>query len=347
MTRIDHDLAFLLRFENIAWYEPGQVRILDRRVYPYELNFVTCYRHEEVAQAITDMVTQSGGPYLAAVMGMALACEEALKQSELSLEAYLKKAQQTIAFARPTTSKRMNQLCQNAVEKALAAAEAGHDPIEAVRQEALAEISERYRRYEQTARYLVAQFPQNGTVMTQCFGETIVGMMLRVAQEEKKSLSFICPETRPYLQGARLTASVICDMGFPVHVVTDNMPAYIMNEKGVDVFTSAADVITMDGHVVNKVGTFQFALSAHYWGIPYFVTGTPSLAHRTIDSVQIEERDPEQVLNHMGTRVCLEGVSAYYPAFDRTPPKFVSGVVTDKGIYSPYDLGRYFSDQDA
>ena len=98
----------------------------------------------------------------------------------------------------------------------------------------------------------------------------------------------ICPETRPYFQGARLTASVACDMGFDVTVITDNMPGWVMKEKDVDLFTSAADVITMDGHIINKVGTFQIALAAWYWGVPYFVTGTPNPAHPDLESGEIE-----------------------------------------------------------
>ena len=111
-----------------------------------------------------------------------------------------------------------------------------------------------------------------------------------------------------------------------------------------DVFTSAADVITMDGYVVNKVGTFQIALAASYHNIPYFVTGTPGRGHETIDTVKIEYRDPELVMDAMGTKVTMDGVKAYYPAFDITPPKLCNGVVTDKGVFSPYQLHAYYRD---
>jgi methylthioribose-1-phosphate isomerase len=131
-------------------------------------------------------------------------------------------------------------------------------------------------------------------------------------------------------------------MGFDVTVITDNMPGYVMKQKEVDLFTSAADVITMDGHIVNKVGTFQIALAAHYWGIPYYVTGAPNPAHPDITSIQIEERDPALVMDAMGTKVTLDGVKGYYPAFDITPPKLCDGVVTEKGIYAPYNLKSYF-----
>jgi methylthioribose-1-phosphate isomerase len=132
-------------------------------------------------------------------------------------------------------------------------------------------------------------------------------------------------------------------MDFDVTVITDNMPGYTMKAKKVDVFTSAADVICMDGHIVNKVGTFQIALAASYWGIPYFCTGSPNRQHPTIDTVKIEERDENDVLEAMGVRTAMEGVRGFYPAFDITPPKLCDGIVTDKGIFPPYDLQRYFS----
>lgn len=185
-------------------------------------------------------------------------------------------------------------------------------------------------------------FPKDGNIMTQCFGETIVGMMLREAKERNNSIKLFCPETRPYLQGARLTASVAYDQGFDVTVITDNMPAHTMKAKNIDLFTSAADSICLDGHVVNKIGTMQIAIVAKYFGVPYFVTGIPDKDYDVIDKVKIEERDPNEVLECRGIKNTLEGVKGYYPSFDITPPHLVSGVVTDKGIYSPYDLKRYY-----
>jgi Predicted translation initiation factor 2B subunit, eIF-2B alpha/beta/delta family len=129
---------------------------------------------------------------------------------------------------------------------------------------------------------------------------------------------------------------------FYVTVITDNMPAYVMEEKKVDLFTSAADAICMDGYVVNKVGTYQIAIVAKYLKIPYFVTGIPDIGHESISTVTIEKRDGDFVLQAMGVKTAKEGVKGYYPSFDITPPHLVSGVVTDRGIFSPYDLKRYF-----
>ena len=344
MERQDHDLAYMLRYENVAWYEDGKVKILDRRVYPAEIRFVTCTTHQEVAQAITDMVTQSAGPYTAAPMGMALAAYECRGRSENEQMAYLHAAADTIANARPTTKKRMALLCGSCLAAAEEALRAGESVPEAIVAHTVAMNDLRYSRIARIAGYLVELFPDNGTVMTHCFAETIVGMMLRECRERGKNIRLFCPETRPYFQGARLTATVCRDMGFDVTVISDNMPAFVMQREGVDVFTTAADAICCDGHVVNKVGTFQNAISAKYFGIPYFVTGAPDGGHPTVDTVTIEMRDPEFTLQAMGVRTAAEGVKGYYPAFDITPPHLVSGVVTDLGIYGPYDLARYFRD---
>lgn len=332
MIRADENLAFMLQYENVAWYEDGKVRILDRRIYPAKVEFVTCLKHEEVAQAIADMVTQSAGPYLAAGMGMALAAYECRNKTGEEAEQYLEKAADTLSHARPTTAARMEAITEKCRQVGIEALKKGERMDEAIFLHTLDEINQKYFRLEKTAQYLVELFPDKGTVLTQCFGETIVGMMLKVIRKRGKDMKVMCAETRPYFQGARLTASVAYDQGFDVTVITDNMPAYAMKNGLIDVFTSAADAISCDGYVVNKVGTMQIALVCKYFGIPYFATGAPDLAHPTIDSVQIEMRDPEQVLEAMGIRTAKMGVKGLYPAFDITPPHLVSGIVTNKGV---------------
>ena len=344
MYRADKDLAFMLQYENLAWYKDGKVKILDRRVYPAKVEFVECASHVEVAQAITDMVTQSAGPYTAVPMGMALAAWECRAMDAAGQMDYLKAAAETIHNARPTTKKRMALLTESCLEEAERALAAGEDVSEAIVKLTIALNNKRYDKIAAIAKHLVDKFPDNGTVMTHCFAETIVGMMLRECRERGKTIRLFCPETRPYVQGARLTATVCRDMGFDVTVISDNMAAFVMQNEKVDVFTTAADAICCDGYVVNKVGTFQNAIVARHFGIPYYATGAPDQGHPTVDTVHIEMRDPNFTLQAMGVRTAAEGVKGYYPAFDITPPELVSGVVTDLGIYSPYELGKYFTD---
>ena len=309
--RADWGLPFLLKYENIAWFEDGIVRILDRRIYPQRVEFVSCRTHAEVAQAITDMVTQSCGPFTAAAAGMALAAWECRNETEAAQRAALSQAAETISHARPTTVSRMQRItggCLAAAERAWAEGKSVPDAIMA---HLLASNNKRYGKVAQMASHLVDRIPDGGRVLTQCFGETIVGMMLREARSRGKDLKLFCAETRPYFQGARLTATVCSEMGFETTVITDNMPACLMQTRGVDVFTCAADAICLDGSVVNKVGTFQIAICANYLGVPFYVTGVPDQEHPTGSSVRIETRNPDYVLCAMGQRTAAPGVRGW------------------------------------
>lgn len=344
MERQDKDLAFMLQYENVAWYDNGEVRVLDRRVYPEKTEFVVCRTVEDVAGAIKNMVTQSTGPYTLAPMGMALAAFLSRGMSLRDTEEYLKKASLIISSSRPTTQKRMFSLTEKCIPVAIKAVEKGKRADYAVRDFVVLMNNERYERVDRIAHNLVDKFPQGGTVMTQCYAETILGLMLRECRRRNNLIRLFCPETRPFFQGARFTSTVAAQMGFDVTLITDNMPAYVMAKEGVDVFTCAADAISVDGYVFNKVGTSQIAICAEYFGVPVYITGAPDIGHPTFDTVTIEMRNPDETLYAMGRRTAVEGVKGYYPAFDMTPPELITGIVTDKGIFKPEDLCHYFDD---
>lgn len=346
MVRADEGLGFLLRYENVAHYRDGEVFILDRRKYPAREVFVRCKNYHEVATAIASMVTQSGGPWLSAALGMVSAACAVKDQPPAQARAGLAQAADVLANARPTTAPRQRAHIQRIVSAAEAALSRGEDVEQATYAYVMDLLEKRYQQSRTLAAYAVSLFPDEGAILTQCFAETLIGFTLLVAREQGKRLSLIVPETRPYLQGARLTASVACDQGVPVTVVTDNMPAYLMSSAALGkivAFTSAADVITLDGHVVNKVGTYQIAIAANHHGIPYYVLGAPSATNPTVDTVEIEQRDPEEALSAMGVRTAKPGVRGFYPAFDITPPHLVSAVVTSEGIFSPFDLKAHFA----
>ncbi len=342
MERMDQGMPFLLRYENVAWYDNGKVRILDRRVFPTEVRFVECGTYQEVAKAIADMVTQSAGPYTAVGMGMALAAWQVRGEAKEKQSAFLRRAAFDLAHSRPTTANRYGQITFRAAELAEAALEAGQDPIAAVVDSTIESLNRRYRTMQTVGNYLAGLIPQGGSILTQCFGETIIGTVIRAAREQGKGFRVYCAETRPYLQGARLTSSCFAEMGFDTTVLTDNMIAYAMQHEGIDLFTSAADTIACDGCIANKIGTFQIAILAKYFGLPYYVTGIPDRDKRGRDDIVIEMRDPEQVLSYRGIHNCLPQVKAIYPSFDVVPPHLISGVVTDKGVFVPYLLERYF-----
>jgi methylthioribose-1-phosphate isomerase len=181
-------------------------------------------------------------------------------------------------------------------------------------------------------------------ILTMCFAETAFILGLAFAKQDGKDIRAYVPETRPYLQGARLTAPSIHEIGVPVQLITDNMPGYVVSEGKVQKYFTAADLVTLDGHVVNKIGTFQNALACDFYGVPYFVySWAPDNQHPDRPSIQMEIRDPAEIRSARGTPTTIDEIDAYYPAFDITPPHLVAGVITKHGILSPYDLARYFS----
>jgi len=342
MERKDEGLAFLLQYENVAWFEKDRVRILDRRIYPEKTVYVDCFSWQQVRQAIADMVTQSAGPYTAAGMGMALAAYQVRNEGKAQQLRFLETAAEGLAHARPTTANRMEAITAGCLAAAEEALDAGKNVSTALFEATVASLNRRYGIMEQVGNYLAALFPQNGCILTQCFGETIVGMMLKAARARHNPVRLFCAETRPFLQGARLTASCAADMGFDTTVITDNMVAYAMQHEHIDLFTSAADTIAKDGHIANKVGTFQIAILAEYFGIPYYVTGIPDAGKQSAADIRIEQRDPTEALSCRGIRHTHPAVKGLYPAFDITPPNLISGIVTDKGVYLPGKLTTYF-----
>ena len=339
---LDELLPFVLKRANVARYEQGVVLIGDRRKYPFEKTFVECRTVEEVARAIESMVTQGGGPWVAASYAMALAAREAQGQKKDSALAHLSQARQRLVSTRPT-----NTAIALRLEDMLAAGSQAIEAGESAEQAILARIQsfrdKVYEDYLVRARFGADLIADGDGILTMCFAETAFILALALAQQDGKRIQVYAPETRPYLQGARLTAPSIHELGIPVQVIGDNMPAHVMSQGKIQKYFTAADLITLDGHVVNKVGTFQNAICASYHGIPYFAfmwgvdRNRPDRA-----SIEIEERDPAEMRSCRGAPTTLEEIGAYYPAFDITPPHLVAGIITRHGVLSPYDLQRHF-----
>jgi methylthioribose-1-phosphate isomerase len=335
-------LGFLIHPDNVARYDNGKVIILDRRIYPIQMNHVVCNNYLEVAQAIRDMVTQSMGPWLASAYGMVIAAHAAKKMPGDQAIVEMKKAADVLGNARPTTAAFQIKHMQRILKVSLQALQEKADVEVATLSFVQQILEERYLEDQKLGKNAASLLPERVRLLTQCFAETLIGYTLLEARKSGKEISLICPETRPFLQGARLTASMAREMEIPVTVVTDNMPAFMMSQGLVDVFACAADVITLDGYAINKIGTYQLAIAAHYHRIPCYILRNPSIADPEISGVQIEQRNPEDSLQFMGTKTVKEGVKGYYPAFDITPPSLISSVVTTIGNFSPYDLKNHF-----
>jgi methylthioribose-1-phosphate isomerase len=199
-----------------------------------------------------------------------------------------------------------------------------------------------YDNYAIRARAMANLIEDGDGILTMCFGEAGFLLSLALAKRDGKNITAYVPETRPYLQGAKLTAPCINELGINVNLITDNMPAHIMREGNIQKYITAADLITLDGHVCNKIGTYQNAITAHHHDIPYFAFAWGrDNTKKTRDDVVIEERSPAEIRQVLGTPTTTDNIGARYPTFDITPPKYVSGVITVHGVLSPYTLKNY------
>lgn len=315
------------------------VQILDRRVFPFERVWVHCATVEEVAKAIEDMVTQSSGPYFATLWGMVLAAREAAALPREQARAALAAAGERLIASRPT-----NNAITIAVATVLAEVDASDADVVTAAQTGAELGDERYRaRSRALGEHAAALLPDGARVLTHCWADLYLTSTVAAAQQAGKTLTFYCTETRPYLQGARLTAETLAEMGVDTTLITDGMGASLFREGMVDTLITAADRVSMDGHVINKIGTLGLAVAAKAFDVPFHaLVQAPDLDAPTGADVPIEFRDGDEVLHTLGRRTASERVRGLYPAFDVTPPEFVTTVVTDRGALPPGELNRYY-----
>jgi methylthioribose-1-phosphate isomerase len=336
-------MPFMVKPDNIANYKDGLVSILDRRVYPFEVEFVVCKNYREVAVAIEEMVTQSLGPAYAAGYGMASAARDCKNEEYSKIIVYMNIAATRIINTRPTNHEirdTVNAMLAYLIE---ALAKGQRDPEEIMLDFMEKMIDRRHEASLLLGRQGALVLKDGDTILTHCWPETTLIYTLMEAISQGKSLKAYTGETRPYLQGARLTAAALKDLGIPVTVITDNMPGFLLSQGKIDVFFAGSDRTTMDGHVINKVGTLQIAICAKEYGVPFYAFAYgPDPQALTPDHVVIEERNPEEVLSLRGIPTAAPGVDGYYPAFDITPPKFITGIITDRGIFPPDKIRDYF-----
>lgn len=323
--------------------EDDRVRILDRRVFPLKEQFVDCRTHEEVAAAIEDMVTQSGGPFFAASAGMVLAARAAEEKGSAQARLdYMASAGERLRRTRPT-----NNSITVAVAAMLDAARklADEGNFAACLEEEMREIwNWRWARSRKLGEHAATLVDDGDAILTHCWAETSFIDTLAAALRQGKRLQVICTETRPYLQGSRLTAHSVAEMGIDVTVITDNMAAYAMDRGKVSRFMTAADRVTLSGHVINKVGTLQLAIAARHFRLPYIaMVQAPDHKAATPEDVEMEERDGRECLMCLGVPTASPLARGWYPAFDVTPPDFVTAIATCDGVFGASVLRSHFS----
>ena len=330
--------------------ERGMVLVLDRRRYPHETVFVECADVEAVARAIETMVVQ-GGPPLAYVAGYGLALAARAwrdRPSEAQRGAIIQ-AGQRLRATRPTADD-LHYIIAEGLSRADAAILEGGDAEAALADFVAGEVARGDKVAERCGRIAAGLLDDGDRILTHCFAGAALNWMLYTAHvEQGKAIRLYPTETRPYLQGARLTAHQAHEIGVQVTLLTDNMPGFCFARGMFSVYVTAADRVALDGSIANKIGTYQYAVLARRHGVPFYVLGYdgPDPATPSGADIPIEERDPAEVLRFAGARTAPEGVGAYYPAFDVTPPDLVSAIVTSRGIYRPERIADYLRDGDA
>ncbi len=333
--------------KTIDWTGDG-VRMIDQTKLPAVEEYPVFRTFEEVAEAIRTMVVR-GAPAIgvAAALGMALGMKRSEAGDTAQAAADFRRIADTMAGTRPTAVnlfwavERMTRRFERLLED-------GAD-LDAIREglvaEALAIRDEDIESNRRMGRLGQELLPSSGTVLTHCnagalatagYG-TALGV-IRAAVEHGKRLRVLADETRPFLQGARLTAWELWKDDIDVRVIADNMAGAFMRQGRVDAVIVGADRIAANGDVANKIGTYTIAVVAARHEIPFYVaapTSTLDLSLATGAEIPIEERDPSEVTRFAGVRVVPESVTAFNPAFDVTPNDYVTAIITERGVARP------------
>ncbi|MCS5722219.1 hypothetical protein N1028_14680 [Herbiconiux sp. CPCC 203407] len=349
--------------------EGGVVRILDRRVFPETVSWVTATDAEEVGAAIAGMITQSSGPLFAAYAGLEMTALQVAGLAPDAARERMREAGRVLESARPTNNHPREAVAHvlaavDAVAGGGGASDAGTASIVEAAVEAAREGAAIYRdRSRRLGEATVELLPDGARILTHCWMDTYLIEFVRAARAAGKRFEWVATETRPYLQGARLTAHTLAEFGEHVTLITDGMGAAALAaghdadsglEPGarhtagigpIDALVTAADRVSLDGSVVNKVGTLGLAVAAHTFGVPFYaLVQAPDAESPTAADIVVESRDPDEVLHTLGRRTASSLVTeAWYPAFDVTPSRFVSRIVTDRGAFEPARVGELYA----
>lgn len=324
--------------------------MIDQTRIPHELVTLELDDCASVADAITTMKVR-GAPAIgvAAALGMALAAQESTSTEPEGLLRDLEEAARVLRSTRPTAVNlfwgidRMLGVARQALAKGLDAGEI-RDALEGLAHDMLDEDEDVCM---QLGAHGAELLPDDGDVLTHCNAGALacVGYgtalgVIRAAVEAGKKIHVYADETRPRLQGMKLTCFELVSEGIPVTVISDNMAGSLMRRGEIDCVVVGADRIAANGDVANKIGTYSVAVLARHHGIPFYVaapTSTIDFSLPSGDDIPIEERPHEEVTHIDGHHICPEGVRVANPSFDVTPAELVTAIVTEEGIaYPPY-----------
>ena len=328
---------------SIEWIG-NQVRLIDQTRLPIEEIYIQTADYHRVAEAIRSLKIR-GAPAIgiAAAYGVALAAINFSGSDFTLFRKHILVAIDELGSTRPTAVnlswalKRMTDILDKM------------DSIETVRQSLNEEALKIHREDEEMCKRIgehgATLVQQNATIITHCNtgalatgGNGTAQSVITTAHRAGKSIKVYASETRPALQGARLTTWELMKCGVDVTLITDNMIGYLMKQKKIDLVLVGADRIAQNGDTANKIGTYNLAVVAKHHGVPLYVAAPSSTIDSSLDTgeqIPIEERSPSEVTEGFGKRIAPKDVKVFSPAFDLTPASLITGIITERGIHSP------------
>jgi methylthioribose-1-phosphate isomerase len=338
----------------VEWKD-GAVRLLDQSRLPAAVEFLDCRDYETVAVAIRELKVR-GAPAIGvtAALGVALGAQSVNQTDYATFAQAVLAICDRLAATRPTAVNLFWAI--ERMKRKLAALKDQSVPLikaELIR-EARAILDEDIALCKATGRHGAELIKDGETILTHCNAGSLATAgygtalgVIRAAWDQGKKVKVIVDETRPVLQGARLTAWELMQERIPVTLITDNMAGTLMRQGKIDLCIVGADRIAANGDVANKIGTYSLAVLAKAHGIPFYVaapSSTIDLKTKSGEDIPIEQRDPSEVTTIHGSHpIAPRDVPVYNPAFDVTPAEFITGIVTERGVFKPHELAKRFS----
>jgi methylthioribose-1-phosphate isomerase len=337
----------MAEYQSVAWVD-GKVRLLDQRKLPHELVYLDYSDYASLANAIRDMVVR-GAPAIGVTgaYGLALAAWSSRAETTADLQTELAKAAEILAAARPTAVNlpwAVNRMLKLARD--LSGAE-----ISEVRRRLLAEAEAIAEEDRQICKAIglnaLPLVPQKAAFIHHCNTGALCAIeygtalgIIQTAHENDREVFVYVDETRPRLQGGRLTTWELKQLGIPHGLIVDGASGYVMKTRHVDLVTVGCDRVAANGDTANKIGTYNLAIVAKVHGVPFYVaapTTTIDLSIQSGDEIEIEKRASSEITSIGGEQIAPKGTPAINPAFDVTPAEYITAIITEEGIaYPPY-----------
>ena len=337
-------LPHVLQKEVIAHIEGNTLFIHNRKEYPFKDEYVACTSVEEISQALCSMITQGGGVLQVALTSMLFIAKQMEENKVRCSIDEFKKQSSNILEARKT-----NTTAKRVVDRIISILEKDNNyitpsTIYEKMGNIVKEIEDEFDAMYDVMSDIGSSIIQDGDgIFTTCFAEHTFLLSVKKAQLMGKKIHVWVPETRPYLQGAHLTAPSLIEMGIQTTLMSDAMAAHYIDINKITRYMSALDTLCMDGSGINKVGSLNNAILCHYYHIPFHVFSiSPDTTKKSYKDIIMEERNPEELLTFQGKNITSNGVKGIYPAFDIIRPHLITGIITPKGLVRPEDIAKQF-----